>query len=176
MCAVSTRPALGPSTSSPSPMRSLSLHVSALNDDEYTLFTSSFADLVASDASLTTDDHFEKHTVSVREARAWLRGRYPDLPVADLDQVNISLFPRVPSSNYNDFRSYVCSPKVQVKTSTLPGGNFLPFFVLSCMSAVEQSWTETSFSNRVRALSSSSSHPALSLCEIIGEHTTLARH
>lgn len=76
-------------------MRSLSLHVSALNDDEYTLFTSSFADLVASDASLATDDHLEKHTVSVREARAWLRGRYPDLLVADLDQVNISLFPRV---------------------------------------------------------------------------------
>ena len=71
-------------------MRSLSLHVSALNDDEYTLFTSSFADLVASDVPLTTDDDFEKHTVSVREARAWLRGRYPDLPMTDLDQVRIS--------------------------------------------------------------------------------------
>jgi hypothetical protein len=74
-------------------MRSLSLHLSALNDDEYTLFTSSFADLVASDAPLTTDNDFEKHAVSVREARAWLRGRYPDLSVADLDQVSISLFP-----------------------------------------------------------------------------------
>ena len=72
-------------------MRSLSLHVSALNDDEYSLFTSSFADLVASDPPLTTDDDFDKHTVSVREARAWLRGRYPDLSVTDLDQVTVSL-------------------------------------------------------------------------------------
>lgn len=75
----------------PSSMRSLSLHVSALNDDEYTLFTSSFADLVASDVPFTNDEEFEKQTVSVREARAWLRGRYPDLPMTDLDQVRISL-------------------------------------------------------------------------------------
>jgi hypothetical protein len=72
-------------------MRSLFLHVSALNDDEYTLFTSSFADLVASDPPLKPDDDFEKLTVSIREARAWLRGRYPDLPVSDLDQVRLSL-------------------------------------------------------------------------------------
>ena len=72
-------------------MRSLFLHVSALNDDEYTLFTSSFADLVASDPPLKSDDDFEKLTVSIREARAWLRGRYPDLPVSDLDQVRIFL-------------------------------------------------------------------------------------
>jgi hypothetical protein len=73
-------------------MRSLILHVSALNDDEYTLFTSSFADLVASDQPLHTDDDFEKLTVPNREARAWLRGRYSDLPVSDLDQVRISLY------------------------------------------------------------------------------------
>lgn len=72
------------------PMRSLFLHVSALNDDEYTLFTSSFADLVASDAPLPTDDDFEKHRVAIREARAWLRGRYADLPVTDLDEVRLS--------------------------------------------------------------------------------------
>jgi hypothetical protein len=35
----------------------------------------------------------EKITVSIREARAWLRGRYPDLPVSDLDQVRVSLSP-----------------------------------------------------------------------------------
>jgi hypothetical protein len=74
-------------------MRSLFLHVSALNDDEYTLFTSSFADLVASDPPLKSDDDFEKLTVSIREARAWLRGRYPDLSVSDLDQVRFSLSP-----------------------------------------------------------------------------------
>ncbi|KAH9955826.1 hypothetical protein BC827DRAFT_1234953 [Russula dissimulans] len=74
-------------------MRTLFIHVSALNDDEYTLFTSSFADLVASDIPLTTDDDFEKHTVTIREARAWLRGRYSDLPVADLDQTLLLFSP-----------------------------------------------------------------------------------
>jgi hypothetical protein len=68
-------------------MRALSLHVSALNDDEYTLFTSSFADLIASDLSFPADDDFDKQSVSLREARAWLRGRYADLPVTDLDAV-----------------------------------------------------------------------------------------
>ena len=80
------------------PSPSLSLHVSALNNDEYSLFTSSFVDLVASDSPLTTDDDFDKHTVSVRVARAWLRGRYPDLSVSDLDQVTTSLSPSSPTS------------------------------------------------------------------------------
>jgi hypothetical protein len=70
-------------------MRSLYLHVSALNDDEYTLFSSSFTDLLAPDTPLTTDADFEKQKVSIREARAWLRGRYVDLPASDLDQVRI---------------------------------------------------------------------------------------
>ena len=70
-------------------MRSLYLHVSALNEDEYSLFTSSFTDLLAFDTPLTTDGDFEKQKVSIREARAWLRGRYADLPVSDLDQVRI---------------------------------------------------------------------------------------
>ena len=70
-------------------MRSLYLHVSALNDDEYSLFTSSFTDLLAFDIPLTNDADFEKQKVSIREARAWLRGRYADLPVSDLDQVRI---------------------------------------------------------------------------------------
>jgi len=81
-------------------MRSLFLHVSALNDDEYTLFTSSFADLVAPDPPLKSDDDFEKLAVSIREARAWLRGRYPDLPVSDLDQVRISLSLSPPSNPF----------------------------------------------------------------------------
>ena len=76
-------------------MRSLYLHVSALNDDEYSLFTSSFTDLLASDTPLTTDADFEKQKVSIREARAWLRGRYADLPVSDLDQVRFLVSCRV---------------------------------------------------------------------------------
>ncbi|KAI0052003.1 hypothetical protein FA95DRAFT_1553977 [Auriscalpium vulgare] len=68
-------------------MRSLTLHVSALNDDEYDLFTSSLTDLVGPDEPLTQDAHFEKVSVSVREARAWLRGRYADLQVNVVDEI-----------------------------------------------------------------------------------------
>ena len=73
-------------------MRALFLHVSALNEYEYALFTSSFTDLLASDIPLTTDADFDKQRVSIREARAWLRGRYADLPASDLDQVRILFF------------------------------------------------------------------------------------
>ncbi|KAI9455074.1 hypothetical protein BJY52DRAFT_1213422 [Lactarius psammicola] len=68
-------------------MRSLSLHDSALNEDEYSLFTSSFINLVASDIPPTTDADFEKQKVSIREARAWLRGRYADPPVSILERI-----------------------------------------------------------------------------------------
>ena len=120
-------------------MRSLLLHVSALNDDEYTLFTSSFADLVAPDPPLKFDDDFEKLTVSIREARAWLRGRYPDLPVSDLDQVRISLSP--PHNTFSPPRTRSCasSPQVRDTMRLLAGASFLPSFVLFYMFAAEQS-------------------------------------
>jgi hypothetical protein len=123
-------------------MRSLFLHVSALNDDEYTLFTSSFADLVASDPPLKPDDDFEKLTVSIREARAWLRGRYPDLPVSDLDQVRLSLSlsrPHLTPFSPPRARSCVSSRQVRDMTRPLAGASFSPFFVLSYMFAAEQS-------------------------------------
>ena len=69
-------------------MRPLSLHVSTLDNNEYTFFTYSFADLVSSDAPLTTDDNFEKYPLS---PHAWLHRRYPDLPVTNLNHVSISL-------------------------------------------------------------------------------------
>lgn len=69
-------------------MRPLSLHVSALNDDEYATFTSSLEDLAAPDAASPGEIHYEKLSVTSREARAWLRGRYPDLPLNDLDAVS----------------------------------------------------------------------------------------
>ena len=76
-----------------SPMLPLFLHVSALSDWEHGVFTTSFANLVASDASFTTDSDFETYTVTVREAGAWLRGRYPDVSVNDCNKVSISLSP-----------------------------------------------------------------------------------
>lgn len=68
-------------------MRPLILHVSALNDLEYNLFTSSLNDLAVSPDTVHDDAHFEAMSVGVREVRAWLRGRYPNLPTADIDKV-----------------------------------------------------------------------------------------
>jgi len=64
-------------------MHSLSLHVSTLNDDEYTLFTSSFADLLVS--LLTTDDDFEKHTVCSPNSCLVAPMLLSDLHVTDVD-------------------------------------------------------------------------------------------
>ena len=59
-------------------MRSLSLDISALNDEEYTLFTSSVTVLVAPDPPPKTDDDYTNLTFPVRDARLFLRGRYSD--------------------------------------------------------------------------------------------------
>lgn len=71
-------------------MRPLTLHASALNDDEYAHFTSSLAELVAPDPAPT--EH-EKPLISTREVRAWLRGRYAELPLSELDAVRTCSYP-----------------------------------------------------------------------------------
>jgi hypothetical protein len=72
-------------------MRPLTLHASALSDAEYDAYTANFRDLVDDDDSLATetrsDAYYEQATLGVREVRAWLRGRYPQLAVGDLDAV-----------------------------------------------------------------------------------------
>jgi hypothetical protein len=72
-------------------MRPLTLHASALNDEEYDLYTSSILDLALYDSNQSTgardDAFYEQITVSVRETRAWLRGRYPTVPVTRIDAV-----------------------------------------------------------------------------------------
>lgn len=77
-------------------MRPLILHVSALNDDEYDLYTTSFRDIIDTDddqhTKTTHDDaYYDRTTVGVREARAWLRGRYTDLGTGDIDSVSLSV-------------------------------------------------------------------------------------
>ncbi|KAJ3543132.1 hypothetical protein NMY22_g3248 [Coprinellus aureogranulatus] len=67
-------------------MRKLSLHASALTDDEYTLYTHALKELAEIDVNqpqLTggqgadgDDEYYEGITLGVREVRAWLRGRY----------------------------------------------------------------------------------------------------
>ncbi|KAJ7187050.1 hypothetical protein C8R46DRAFT_1342260 [Mycena filopes] len=77
------RPPLAPA----SMPRPLSLHSSALNNTEYTLFK---ADL----ASLTDEysDNPEAQQLSILETRGWIRGRYPAIPAPIIAQI-LALFP-----------------------------------------------------------------------------------
>ncbi|KIY46104.1 hypothetical protein FISHEDRAFT_75949 [Fistulina hepatica ATCC 64428] len=54
-------------------MRKLSLHVSALSNEEYNDFTSCLTDLTGTPVQPSYD---ETQVLSVREVRAWMRGRY----------------------------------------------------------------------------------------------------
>jgi hypothetical protein len=80
-------------------MRRLNLHASALNDAEYSLYTVSLDDLAEShatddDDSKSHDDaYYDRLTVGLREARAWFRGRYSNVPVSDIDSVCLLLLP-----------------------------------------------------------------------------------
>ena len=88
--------------------RPLTLHVSALNGAEYATYTSSIHDIVENDPKPVPD--YDKLTVGVREARAWLRGRYPALAPTDLDAVRTSL--SVVDSLSSHRRSFASSPRI----------------------------------------------------------------
>jgi hypothetical protein len=68
-------------------MRPLTLHASALSADEYDLYTAAFLDIVDEPHGAHDDTYYATTAVGVREARAWLRGRYPELAPTDLDAV-----------------------------------------------------------------------------------------
>lgn len=86
-------------SASASTMRRLSLHASALSNPEYDLFTNSLKQIVDDDNPDNADDvHLEKLVVGIREARAWLRGRYSDVSVANIDGVG--------TFSWNDGSSY----------------------------------------------------------------------
>lgn len=78
------------------PMRQLSLHVSALNDLEYSSYTEALHDLIADDQP--PSDDYENVSVGAREVRAWLRGRYASMSPADVDAVRSLFAFRNPSS------------------------------------------------------------------------------
>ncbi|KAJ7187047.1 hypothetical protein C8R46DRAFT_1342257 [Mycena filopes] len=68
-------------------MRPLSLHPSALNYAEYTLFKGDLASLTDED----TDDP-EALQLTIRETRGWMRGRYPGIPATTIARI-LALFP-----------------------------------------------------------------------------------
>ena len=100
--------------------------MSVLNNlnDEYTLFTSSFANLIASDAPPTTDDGFEKPTASICMAGTW---RYSDLSVTDLNQVSIEYLtfgPRYQFSYHDAFGPAPVLLKSCARHQPYRGGQF----------------------------------------------------
>lgn len=72
-------------------MRQLHLHVSALNDLEHDLYTASILEIVDGDDSEHDDQYFEQLVVGVREARAWLKGRYTHVLPSTVDTVSAVL-------------------------------------------------------------------------------------
>ncbi|KDR78854.1 hypothetical protein GALMADRAFT_137846 [Galerina marginata CBS 339.88] len=82
-------------------MRRLALHASALSDAEYEVYTACLRDLVDEDThfdgkgkgsnekagELEDDAYFERMHVGVREARAWLRGRYAGVGTGAIDAI-----------------------------------------------------------------------------------------
>lgn len=89
-------------------MRQLSLHVSALNDLEYTAYTEALHDLIADDQPLSDD--YENVSVSAREVRAWLRGRYASMPLSDVDAVRSFFMLRSSSSRQTPSDSQTILP------------------------------------------------------------------
>jgi hypothetical protein len=68
-------------------LRRLSLHPSALSDAEHALFTASLADLVDVDPTSNDATDWDRISVTVREARAWICGRYASLGTGTIDEV-----------------------------------------------------------------------------------------
>ncbi|KAF5364914.1 hypothetical protein D9758_008169 [Tetrapyrgos nigripes] len=87
--------------------RRLDLHASALNDAEYQLYTTSLADITLADEGnepqngsnsnwngkkqetnqCHDDAYYDRLTLSVREARAWFRGRYSHVAAGTIDTI-----------------------------------------------------------------------------------------
>ncbi|KAH8110384.1 hypothetical protein DFH11DRAFT_1880653 [Phellopilus nigrolimitatus] len=69
------------------PSRRLFLHVSALSDTEYAVYVDALHDLLDDGNCAVPDDELERKQVGVREVRAWMKGRFRDLGVGEIDKV-----------------------------------------------------------------------------------------
>lgn len=75
-------------------MRPLNLHISALSNNEYELYTQTLEEIALLDGTQTqqgdeSDSRWEQTSVGVRNVRAWIRGRYPCITIVDLDSVRL---------------------------------------------------------------------------------------
>lgn len=64
--------------------RRLFLHVSALSDAEFGVYTSALQDILDGTDN-RTEEELENSVMGVQEVRAWMKGRFPGL--AEIDQV-----------------------------------------------------------------------------------------
>lgn len=78
--------------------RSLFLHCTALSDAEYAVYVDALYDVLELEGTgpghghggegvMVGDEELEGCLVGMREARAWMRGRYKDVSVADIAKV-----------------------------------------------------------------------------------------
>lgn len=147
--------------------RPLFLHTSALSDAEYAVYVDALHDVLdepepepQSDVGVRgrpfgggeggkggggggkgklTDEELEARLVGMREARAWMRGRYRDVGVSEIDKVRLS--PSTYILTYADERadtltnrSYTCSRRTS-RRSASPAGSSSLRCGCSCMRA-----------------------------------------
>ncbi|KAF8810918.1 hypothetical protein BYT27DRAFT_7185239 [Phlegmacium glaucopus] len=84
--------------------RRLSLHASALSDDEYQFYTTSLLSIVSVEDesqshNIVDDAYFEKMNVNVRETRAWMRGRYSHISSLIIDKILKLFSPNLSSTD-----------------------------------------------------------------------------
>ncbi|EIW83534.1 hypothetical protein CONPUDRAFT_164453 [Coniophora puteana RWD-64-598 SS2] len=97
-------------------MRPLSLHISALSNEEYDFYTTSFinlADVPDSDNPLKTTRYEDVH-VGVREARGWMKGKYSDLRGSDIDAILKLFCPSMLSSNWLSGSQFFAALRIAV--------------------------------------------------------------
>lgn len=129
-------------------MRQLSLHASALNDAEYELYTSSLQDVAwaedqgsSSDSTSSSHDdaYYESMRVSVREVRAWIRGRYAHVPPTSIDGVSDYLYVHLrPWFDHliRLYRFYGCFRRVWTSPRRFLAHSSLRCLGLSCISSL----------------------------------------
>lgn len=135
--------------------RSLFLHATALSDAEYAVYVDALYDVLELDdtapvggvgggseggagnsrEALLTDEELETRLVGLRDARAWMRGRYKDVRVADIDKVRLVRARQIRANSLqlivgcalcSNYRSYTSSSRTSKATTSPAVSSLLP--------------------------------------------------
>lgn len=131
--------------------RPLFLHTSALSDAEYTAYFDALHDIFdepepggGTSNSTPLHEDLEVHTIGMREARAWMRGRFKNMGLNNVDKVCfsqirkfvwlmiISGFISYSAFSYSNGRSFPCLRRM-FRTTVSRQDIFLPPLGFSCM-------------------------------------------